>query len=121
MIYIICPFRLSGFVYNTFAFILRNDNHFIYFFLSEADVLQWLSSQVDTSKNFRICITRNDLVQRGFIQWQRQKKASPVNKLHVTFIGEAGIDTGALSKEFLTGIAMYIVLTVQILNMAKSN
>uniref|UniRef100_A0A3P9D860 HECT domain-containing protein n=1 Tax=Maylandia zebra TaxID=106582 RepID=A0A3P9D860_9CICH len=66
------------------------------------NVLQWLSSQVDTSKNFRICITRNDLVQRGFIQWQRQKKASPVNKLHVTFIGEAGIDTGALSKEFLT-------------------
>lgn len=44
-----------------------------------------------------------------------------MNKLHVTFIGEAGIDTGALSKEFLTGIAMYIVLTVQILNMAKSN
>lgn len=120
MIYILCPFRLSGFVYNTFAFILRNDNHFIYI-LSEADVLQWLSSQVDTSKDFRICITRNDLVQRGFIQWQRQKKASPVNKLHVTFIGEAGIDTGALSKEFLTGIAMYIVLTVQILNMAKSN
>lgn len=121
MIYILCPFRLSGFVYNTFAFILRNDNHFIYFFLSEADVLQWLSSQVDTSKNFRICITRNDLVQRGFIQWQRQKKASPVNKRHVIFIGEAGIDTGALSKEFLTDIAMYIVLTVQILNMAKSN
>lgn len=83
-------------------------------------MLQWLLSQVDTSKNFRICITRNDLVQRGFIQWQRQKKASPVNKLHVTFI-EAGIDTGALSKEVLTGIAMYIVLTVQILNMAKSN
>ncbi|KAL3967087.1 G2/M phase-specific E3 ubiquitin-protein ligase [Sarotherodon galilaeus] len=78
MIYILCPFRLS------------------------ADVLQWLSSQVDTSIDFRICITRNDLVQRGFIQWQRQKKGSPVNKLHVTFIGEAGIDTGALSKEFLT-------------------
>ncbi|CAI5669542.1 unnamed protein product [Oreochromis niloticus] len=70
--------------------------------VSEADVLQWLSSQVDTSKDFRICITRNDLVQRGFIQWQRQKKGSPINKLHVTFIGEAGIDTGALSKEFLT-------------------
>lgn len=120
MIYILCPFRLSGFVYNTFAFILRNNNNFTYI-LSEADVLQWLSSQVDTSKDFRICITRNDLVQRGFIQWQQQKKASPVNKLHVTFIGEAGIDTGALSKEFLTGIAMYIVLTVQILNMAKSN
>ncbi|XP_030580690.1 uncharacterized protein LOC115777020 isoform X2 [Archocentrus centrarchus] len=69
---------------------------------SESDVLQWLASQVDKSKDFKICITRDDLVQRGFIQWQRQKKGSPLNKLNVTFIGEAGIDTGTLSKEFLT-------------------
>ena len=46
------------------------------------------------------------MVQRGFIQWQRQKKGSPVNKLKVSFIGEAGVDTGALSKEFLTGNVM---------------
>ncbi|XP_008304280.1 G2/M phase-specific E3 ubiquitin-protein ligase-like, partial [Stegastes partitus] len=68
----------------------------------ESDVLEWLESQVDESKEFKICITREDLVHRGFIQWQRQKKGCPVNKLNVTFIGEAGIDTGALSKEFLT-------------------
>ena len=30
--------------------------------------------------------------------WQRQK-----NPLKVTFMGEAGVDTGALRKEFLTG------------------
>ncbi|XP_051997737.1 uncharacterized protein LOC127654573 [Xyrauchen texanus] len=69
---------------------------------SDDDVLQWLASQVDASKDFKICITRDNLFQRGLIQWQRQKKGSPVNKLNVTFIGEAGIDTGALSKEFLT-------------------
>ena len=57
-----------------------------------------LANQVDESKDFKICITRDDLVQRGFIQWARQKKGSPVNKLNVTFIGEAGIETGALSK-----------------------
>lgn len=75
-------------------------------FISEDDVLQWLAGQVDASRNFNICITRDDLVQRGFLQWQRQKKGSPANKLHVTFIGEPGIDTGALSKEFLTGIVI---------------
>ncbi|XP_073688508.1 uncharacterized protein [Garra rufa] len=70
--------------------------------LHDDDVLQWLARQVDASKDFKICITRDNLFQRGLIQWQRQKKGSPVNKLKVTFIGEAGIDTGALSKEFLT-------------------
>ncbi|MEQ2279954.1 hypothetical protein AMECASPLE_014606 [Ameca splendens] len=35
-------------------------------------------------------------------QWQRQKKTSPKSRLKVTFFGEAGIDTGALSREFLT-------------------
>ncbi|XP_042609898.1 uncharacterized protein LOC109078860 [Cyprinus carpio] len=36
-------------------------------------------------------------------QWQRQKKTSPKCRLKVTFFAEAGIDTGALTKEFLTG------------------
>ncbi|XP_030578768.1 uncharacterized protein LOC115775375 isoform X2 [Archocentrus centrarchus] len=39
---------------------------------------------------------------RGMQQWQRQKKTSPKSRLKVTFFGEAGIDTGALSREFLT-------------------
>ncbi|RXN11437.1 G2 M phase-specific E3 ubiquitin- ligase-like isoform X1 [Labeo rohita] len=39
---------------------------------------------------------------RGLTQWKRQKKSSPKNPLRVTFIGEPGIDSGALMKEFLT-------------------
>lgn len=70
---------------------------------SEIDIVLWLSGQVDMSKEFKICVTRENILQRGRIQWQRQKKSSPANKLSVTFIGEAGVDTGALTKEFLTG------------------
>ncbi len=44
------------------------------------------------------------MLERGLLQWQRQKKIISLNKLKVTFIGEAGVDTGALSKEFLTGM-----------------
>lgn len=84
---------------------------FLLLFNSDDDVLQWLASQVDASKDFKICITRDNLVQRGLIQWQRQKKGSPVNKLNVTFIGEAGIDTGALSKEFLTGNISFMTIS----------
>ncbi|KAF1377155.1 hypothetical protein PFLUV_G00197650 [Perca fluviatilis] len=39
---------------------------------------------------------------RGMGQWRRQKKSSPKNPLRVSFIGESGIDNGALRKEFLT-------------------
>ncbi|XP_075322562.1 uncharacterized protein LOC142380530 [Odontesthes bonariensis] len=49
-----------------------------------------------------ICVTRQNLLQRVLLQWQRQQRGSPINQLKVTFIGEAGIDTGALRKEFLT-------------------
>ncbi|XP_035770538.1 uncharacterized protein LOC102791195 [Neolamprologus brichardi] len=48
------------------------------------------------------CCERSNMVERGLAQWKRQKKALPTNQLRVTFIGEAGIDTGALRKEFLT-------------------
>ncbi|KTG32752.1 hypothetical protein cypCar_00046876 [Cyprinus carpio] len=88
--------------YSTDSCVLREGNLSMADMSSDDDVLQWLASQVDASKDFKICITRDNLFQRGLIQWQRQKKGSPVNKLNVTFIGEAGIDTGALSKEFLT-------------------
>lgn len=42
------------------------------------------------------------MLDRGMKQWQRQKKSSPKNPLRVSFIGEAGIDSEALRKEFLT-------------------
>ncbi|XP_031166241.1 uncharacterized protein LOC116057789 [Sander lucioperca] len=41
-------------------------------------------------------------------QWQRQKKTSPKCRLKVTFFAEAGIDTGALTKEFLTEMLVEI-------------
>ncbi|XP_056096001.1 uncharacterized protein LOC130075419 [Rhinichthys klamathensis goyatoka] len=68
----------------------------------EEDVLRWLAAQVDTSKEFSICVSRMNLLERGMSLWKRQKLSSPIHTLKVTFMGEAGVDTGALRKEFLT-------------------
>ncbi|XP_058640457.1 G2/M phase-specific E3 ubiquitin-protein ligase-like [Onychostoma macrolepis] len=57
---------------------------------------------MDETSIFSICITRDQMLERGLKQWQRQKKSSPKNPLRVSFNGEAGIDNGALRKEFLT-------------------
>ncbi|XP_026107504.1 G2/M phase-specific E3 ubiquitin-protein ligase-like isoform X2 [Carassius auratus] len=72
-------------------------------FQSSEDILNWIGSQVDETNTFSICVSRTDLYNRGMQQWQRQKKTSPKCRLKVTFFAEAGIDTGALTKEFLTG------------------
>ncbi|XP_067287991.1 G2/M phase-specific E3 ubiquitin-protein ligase-like [Pseudorasbora parva] len=69
---------------------------------SIADVIKTLTERVDESSTFSICVTREQMVERGIKQWHRQKKSSPKNALRVTFIGEAGIDNGALKTEFLT-------------------
>ncbi|KAI7802917.1 hypothetical protein IRJ41_023599 [Triplophysa rosa] len=68
----------------------------------EEDVLKWLASQVDTTKEFSLCVSRMSVLERGLLLWRRQKLSSPVNTLKITFLGEAGVDTGALRKEFLT-------------------
>ncbi|XP_073700515.1 G2/M phase-specific E3 ubiquitin-protein ligase-like [Garra rufa] len=68
------------------------------------DVLTFLKEQVDTTKEFKLCVDREDLPERGIIQWKRKKTASPASLLKEVYIGESGIDTGALRKEFLTGI-----------------
>ncbi|KAL0969695.1 hypothetical protein UPYG_G00231000 [Umbra pygmaea] len=69
---------------------------------SIADVIETLTKRVDETAIFSICVTRDHILERGLKQWQRQKKSSPQNPLRVSFIGEAGIDNGALRKEFLT-------------------
>ncbi|KAG1952379.1 G2/M phase-specific E3 ubiquitin-protein ligase-like [Pimephales promelas] len=70
---------------------------------SVSDILMSLEKKVDTSQSFNINVTREDLFERGLKQWARQKQASPKNLLRVSFIGENGIDQGALRKEeFLT-------------------
>ncbi|XP_076740306.1 uncharacterized protein LOC106676427 isoform X2 [Maylandia zebra] len=70
---------------------------------SVEDVLRCLEQQVDTTTEFKLCVDREDLPDRGILQWQRKKAASPTSVLRVAFIGEAGVDTGALRKEFLSG------------------
>ncbi|XP_031167793.1 uncharacterized protein LOC116058942 [Sander lucioperca] len=69
---------------------------------SISDVIRVLHERVDNTAIFSIYVTREDMLERGMKQWQRQKKASPKNPLRVTFLGETGIDKGALRKEFLT-------------------
>nr|XP_033484455.1 G2/M phase-specific E3 ubiquitin-protein ligase-like isoform X2 [Epinephelus lanceolatus] len=66
------------------------------------DVLGIICQRVDTEKSFNIQISRTNILERGILQWQRQKKNSPTASLKVTFFGEAGVDTSALRKEFLT-------------------
>ncbi|XP_048022561.1 uncharacterized protein LOC125252930 isoform X1 [Megalobrama amblycephala] len=68
------------------------------------DILRLLASRVDASKDFNICVSRTDFFQRAMVQWQRQKKGTPGNTLRVTFLGEAGVDSGAIRKEFLTNL-----------------
>ncbi|XP_061878548.1 uncharacterized protein LOC133630808 isoform X1 [Entelurus aequoreus] len=69
---------------------------------SIADIIQSIADKVDAATTFNICVTRDQMLERGMKLWQRQNKSSPKNLLTVSFIGEAGIDSGALRKEFLT-------------------
>ncbi|MEQ2195346.1 hypothetical protein XENOCAPTIV_011290, partial [Xenoophorus captivus] len=71
-------------------------------FGSTEEILDWITRPVNETNTFSICVSRTDLCCRGMQQWQRQKQTSPKSRLKVTFFGEAGIDTRALSREFLT-------------------
>uniref|UniRef100_A0A1A7XIP7 HECT domain-containing protein n=5 Tax=Iconisemion striatum TaxID=60296 RepID=A0A1A7XIP7_9TELE len=69
---------------------------------SEEDVIRWVKAQIDTSRTFEICVSREAIVERGLRLWKRQKNGGPLNPLKVSFLGEAGVDTGALRVEFLS-------------------
>ncbi|KAJ8014668.1 hypothetical protein DPEC_G00018050 [Dallia pectoralis] len=66
------------------------------------DVLQAISAAVNNEEEFPLTVSRSNVVERGLAQWKRQKKALPSSQLRIRFIGEVGVDTGALRKEFLT-------------------
>ncbi|KAJ8012452.1 hypothetical protein DPEC_G00042920 [Dallia pectoralis] len=66
----------------------------------------------DTESYFRINISKTNILERGLLQWLRQKKVLPTATLKVTFFGETGIDTGALRKEFLIGLLNRFCLLV---------
>lgn len=85
-------------------------------FLSLTEVVIKLKEAIDPTTIFSVCVTREDMFSRGMTQWKRQKKSSPKNPLRVTFIGEPGIDSGALMKEFLTGLFLFSLDTVVPLN-----
>ncbi|KAG9283837.1 hypothetical protein AMEX_G2656 [Astyanax mexicanus] len=69
-------------------------------------VLQAITAAVSTTDgySFDITVSRHNMLERVLSQWQRQKKSNPAKQLKVVFLGEAGIDTGALRKELLSGM-----------------
>jgi hypothetical protein len=65
------------------------------------DVIYALSSQVEGNDQFFIATRRKAPLSRIFTLWQRQtKKKSPTCRIMVKYSGEAGIDSGAIAKEF---------------------
>lgn len=72
-------------------------------FTDQASVIKHLEKKNDNSSQFFIVMRRKVPFHRVLSLWQRQaKKASPIQKLTVRYVGEDGIDTGALAREFLT-------------------
>ena len=73
-------------------------------FASTESVLKSLEAKVGTD-HFFIIIRRGSPLQRKLSLWQREaKKVSPERLLRVHFVGESGIDSGALAKEFFAQI-----------------
>lgn len=77
---------------------------YLSFSLSVENVLHYLEQQVGTTTEFKLCVDRGDLPDRGKLQWKRKKTASPASALKLVYGGETGIDTGQLRKEFVTGM-----------------
>lgn len=73
------------------------------------DVLHFLEHQVDTTTELKVCVDREELPDRSILQWKRKQSASPASVLKVVYIGEAGIDTGALRKDFFTGNCFVLI------------
>ena len=65
-------------------------------------VVKELSNRVDDTGQFFIVVRRASNFTRRLNLWQREsKRTSPGKCLRVHFTGEDGIDSGAMSKEFL--------------------
>ena len=62
-----------------------------------------MASKVDDSGQFFLVLRRNVQLSRKLSFWQREATKNSLEKtLCVRFTGEHGIDSRALSKEFLT-------------------
>ena len=66
-------------------------------------VVQAMEKQVNSSEQFFMVIRREAPLQRILELWKREsKKHSPKCKLFVKYLGEIGIDDGALTREFFS-------------------
>ena len=81
--------------------------------LTESEIDQVLPSSFDSiiddlrkhvcqDEQLFLNVRRNADLMRILSLWGRQKTQSPESRLMVRFLGESGIDSGALTKEFLT-------------------
>jgi hypothetical protein len=69
---------------------------------STEDIYKALAAKVDDEKEFCVATRRKAHLTRKLLLWQRQtKKNSPTSRLRVHYVGEDGVDSGALRKEFL--------------------
>lgn len=66
-------------------------------------VVQSLERNVITSEQFFLVVRRGIPFQRAISLWQREsKRKSPTNLVRVKYLGEDGIDSGALAREFFS-------------------
>ena len=74
-------------------------------FTEPSQVVKELANRVDQGQDFFLVSRRAAPFNRTLALWQRQaQKTSPTSVLRVHFSGEAGIDTGAMSQEFLAQV-----------------
>ena len=65
-------------------------------------IIKSLEQNIDQSGQFFLVIRRGITIQRLLTLWQREsKRNSPEKIFRVKYVGEQGIDTGAMSKECL--------------------
>ena len=91
-----------------------SSNHFTTTMIKDKqDVIDAVSSQVESNDQFFIATRRKAPFSRIFSLWQRQsKKKSPTCRIMVKYSGEAGIDSGAIAKVFLEDTIKEIAATL---------
>ena len=70
-------------------------------------LVKQMEKQVDKTGQFFLVVRRGAAFQRSLSLWQRAcKTTSPQKLLRVKYMGESGIDTGAMAKEFLSDVVV---------------
>ena len=70
-------------------------------FRDHTSIIQDLEQHVISTEQFFLVVRRGVPVQRVIALWQQErKKKSPENIVRIRYLGEEGIDSGALAREF---------------------